>query len=310
MTQMIILVAALLVAAMVFAIFMGVDRMLDKNTGYDDFRERLRSSTISEFNEDKDEIQLNSWNKRWYDANIKAGKIPDDPEAPGRLITIILFAGFFGGFFIWPGGVLGGIVFPASIIGGYVLVLSSSARKRINQIDKQLPLMISHLRANLQSGSTAQQALIGITDDIPSPLGTELKVLRDQVNVNVSLSEALNDLSNRVPSREMKFLTSSIEIATSSGADLEPQLKIIQGILHQRRKQAQLLATAVSSVAPSLWVAGGAVPVALLWSLNSSPENKEFWQSPIGLAALVVVIFLYGTGLFVNKKMVRNIENT
>lgn len=308
--SILIAIASALVGLIVIFLAFGVKRTLNKEGGLDDFSERLRNMGISEFDTGKEEEKLNSWNAKWHDLYVKSGKETEDPRAPGRLVLVLSLAGIGFGALVWPGGVVGGLFAGAGIIGGYYSLLNLNASKRIKQIDKQLPILLSHLRSNLQSGSTPQQAVVDVVADIPYPLGKELKVMKAQIEANVSLGESLEDLSNRIPSREMKFLTSSIQLAVQSGSDLDPQLEIIQDLMSKRTRQAQLLATAVASVTPTVWVAGIIIPLSFLFSLYSSPENKEYWGTPAGMGFAVIIVLLYVAGLGLSRKMVKNVENT
>lgn len=303
-------IAAALVGLVVLSLAFGVNRTFNKESGLDEFSERLRNISVSEFETEKDKDKLSSWNAKWYDLYVKSGKETEDPRAPGRLVLVLALSGIGFGALVWPGGFVGGLFFGTGIIGGYYSFLNLNASKRIKKIDKQLPILLSHLRSNLQSGSTPQQAVVDVVADIPYPLGKELKIVKSQIEANISLGEALEDLSNRIPSREMKFLTSSIQLSVQSGSDLDPQLEIIQDLLNNRTRRTQLLATAVASVAPTVWVAGIIIPASFLFSLYSSPENKEYWGTPEGMGFAIVIILLYVAGLGLSRKMVKNVENT
>jgi tight adherence protein B len=176
-------------------------------------------------------------------------------------------------------------------------------------MDKQLPQLLSGLRANLQANLTPQQAFINQAKDFPAPLGDELRLMVDEMSLGVTLDQALQNFSSRVSSKEIKFLVSSTRIAISSGADLDPQLAIIQRIVVERTQVANLLAAAVAKAQPSIWVTGIMIPAGVLFSFYSSEENRAFWLSfPAGLIALAFVGAAYAIGLFIARKQVDGIK--
>jgi Flp pilus assembly protein TadB len=122
---------------------------------------------------------------------------------------------------------------------------------------------------------------------------------------------ALQDLSKRVPSREMQFLVSSIEISVRVGADLDPQIQIIEGIVRQRSRVRGMIRSAVAQAKPTKLLAYCVVPLMLAYSF-SNPENKRFWLSTDGYGPIMLglIIGLYLSCLAVVHAMVKGVENT
>lgn len=223
---------------------------------------------------------------------------------------IVALVAFGVGFLVWPGDPVAGLAFALLSLVAIRMYYIFEANRRTKTLEKQLPLLISGMRANLQANATAQAAIVAVAEEIPSPLGDELRILRNDIELNVKLEEALGRLSERVPSREIKFLISAIEIAVKSGTDLDPQLVIIQDVVDKRTRIRQRLASALAEVQPALLVSGIMIPAALVFNFYSDPANKAFWFSFNGLIALGIVGFLYAIGLFISKKLVEGVEKT
>lgn len=248
------------------------------------------------------------WFGYWRHKVALSGRPVSDPSGPGWVMAgIVLFTGAFG-FLVFPGGPLGAVGAPLAVIVIVTMWLGQEAKKRTAVIEKQLPQLLSALRAQIAIGSTAREALVTVADDVPAPLGDELRSLKKDLNVAVPLDVALRQLSQRVPSREMQFLASSIEIAVNSGADLGPQLVTIESVVAQRTRLRQKLATAVASVRPTQIAAMVAVPLFFLNSLRSE-ENREFWLSLDGLPWLAVASFLTVFGVWGLRILVKRVEN-
>lgn len=301
---------ALLAAVCVFFLALGIARVATKNKESEEFSAILSSITRSEVEMDDADRGLpkeKSWTGTWLRLAFDAGWKPETVSTPSRLVLGTMLFAFIGGSLIL-NPIIGLALALASIFGIRIFFLTK-AKARRKMMESQLPNLINGMRANLQANLTPQMAILSQVDEIPSPLGDELKILRQEINVNIPLGTALTNLSYRVPSREIKFLVSSIKTAVESGVDLDPQLIIIQDIITQRTKIANQLASAVASVQPSILVAAVAIPAGFLFSFYSNEENQKFWFSPMGWLALAAIGFMYAIGLFLARLLVKKVED-
>lgn len=307
-----VLLLVVSIAATAVLLTLGVIKNLQNPTKRANFDEAMKYIHGSELDIDtalnKNEQAKRSWFDYWAEAADKSGRIVKDRGTPGRTaLGIALFAAAFG-ILVYPGNMLGVLLGGVGLFG-YKTWLGNEARKRIAAMEKQLPQLLSGMRANLQAGATAQKAIISVADDLPAPLGDELRILKRDISVNVALEDALDGLASRVPSREMQFLVSSVEIAIRSGANLDPQLETIQQIVAQRTRIRQKLRAAVGQVKPTQYLALGAVPLMFFVSIQNA-TNRAYWFGGSGLFLLAVAAVLYGLGFFVIRTMVKSVENT
>lgn len=307
-----VLLFAVAVMATVVLLFVAVSRELRSPLKRQNFDQALEIIAQSELDIDTalntTEKKRRGWNEYWAFQFEESGKVIKERQSPGRSAAgIAIFAGLLG-FLVVPGGPLGLAVLPVVALAGLWAWLGAEKRKRVMAMEKQLPQLLAGMRANLQAGATAQQAVVSVADDLPEPLGDELRILKRDLNVNVPLEDALKGLADRVPSREMQFLVASIEIAVRSGADLDPQLATIQQIVGQRTRIRQKLRAAVAQVKPTKLLAYGAVPFMFVISVRN-PENRAYWFSD-GVWFLLIGAFLYLAGGFAIRTMVRSVENT
>lgn len=304
-------VAALFTGLTVLFLFFGLGRLSPSYQRQQQQMDFLQDITRSEIEVEREETGVSnprSWTGYWANLAISAGFKFETERNPGLIVAGGMLALFLFGALAIPRDVLGGVLFAA---GGLVIaniVLRAYTRRRISRLEKQLPILLSGLRASLQAQKTPQQALVEQADSIPSPLGDDLKLLRDDINVNIALDMALANFQNRVPSREVRFLVSSIRIAIASGSDLDPLIATIQDIVVQRTRIANMLAAAVAQVQPALWVTGVLIPLGFLFSYYSDDRNKQFWGSLLGLILLAGVAFLYVVGLIVARAQVNRVR--
>lgn len=295
-----------------FSIF-GIMRVFDRSSNDKDFEDMIASITESELALDRADANLpdeKTWSGYWYSLSQQAGTKFESPATPGILAMGAPLVLAMVGFFVWPGDIFGAF-------GGAAIALISirawfltKARTRLLLMERQLPNFLAGLRSSLTAGRTEQQSLISQAKELPAPLGTELKKVVDELNVGITLDNALQNFATRVPSREIRFLVSSIRIALATGAELRSLVETIEQITVSRQRLANRLGTAIASVQPTLWVVGLIVPGALAFSFYQSDTNREFWLSfPMGIIILTVVAFLYAAGMFITKKLIDRVRN-
>lgn len=308
------LVLALVVAVMgmVILLFLAVVRSTQNPTRRKSFSEALDIIAQSELDIDTalntEKQAKRNWFEYWDLLTEESGKVVRDKRAPGLAVLGVMVFGAMFGLLVYPGGLMGLLVMPLAALGAARLWLGYERGKRVVAMEAQLPQLLAGMLANLQAGATPPQAVLSVADDMPSPLGDEMRTLKRDLNVNVPLEDALKGLAERVPSREMQFLVASIEIGVRSGSDLVPQLQTIQGIVTQRTRIRQKLKAAVAQVKPTQMLALGAVPLMMFVSMQN-PENRAYWFGD-GVFILAIGAILYLAGFAVIRTMVRSVENS
>jgi tight adherence protein B len=306
-----VLVAVVGVGATAVALTLAVLRTVQNPIKRQRFEHALAVINSSELDLDTalntTEKTRRSWSQYWAETVAQSGRPVTDPAGPGRIaLGGAFFAAVFG-LLVFPGGPVGFVAAPLMALAGYRGWLNTERKKRVGAMERQLPQLLSGMRANLQAGATPAAAIRGVAQDLPAPLGDEMRQVKRDLDVNVPLDAALGALADRVPSREMKFLVASIEIAVRSGADLDPQLQTIEGIVEQRTRIRQKLRSAVAQVKPTKALAYAAVPLMFVMSLRE-PDNQAFWFGS-GLLMLIIASVLYLAGGFVIRLMVNSVEN-
>lgn len=309
-TLLIGILASLCVFLTVLFASLGVRSMIRSRDDGLLFEEKLQQVTKSELAQKNDPNHKGGWYGFWETAFAKTGRLVSDSGTPGNIAlgVIALAAGF--GILVFPGGVLGGTLLPIVGLAGYYFLLRAETKKRAKTLESQMPNLLASIRSNLQSRATPQQAIINVANEFPSPLGDELRIVRDDMSVNIPMDKALKAFAERSSSNEIKFLVASIEIAVESGADLDTQLETIENIIRERREIRDKLSVAISQATPSIWVSGVFIPAGLVFSFLQSESNRQFWTGFFGLICLGVVGIMYAAGLFMSWKLIKGVENT
>lgn len=297
---------------------LAVYRTVSRPPAVEDFEtvlERVTGGELSEFDATlaktrklRDGSVFGSWNRFWLQAAERAGRVVEDPSAPGRVALIAAAVTSLFGVLVYPGGAAGVYLGVVALVAGR-LWLSFEQGKRKLVLEKQMPLLLSGLRTQMHAGVTVQGALVTIADDLPSPLGEELVTVKQDIAVGVPLDKALGDLANRMDSRLMQFLVASIGVALRSGSDLVPQLITIEEIVRQRARIQGKIRSALALAKPTSYLAMAAPLVMFGWLSITDPNYLTYWFTG-GLLFFVGAIVWYALGVVVIRLMIRNVERT
>lgn len=195
-------------------------------------------------------------------------------------------------------------------IYGITLMAKSRYRKQQTKIQDQIPGFLFAMKANIQANETPVRAILKIVDTMPEPLRSDLMVVKMKIQANSSFAEALGALVERTNSNELRFLATCLIQASSTGANIEPQLDTIQRVLEQRKRAADELAKAVRGTIPAIAISSIAIPLCFGATYFIDPTSKDFWfHGLLSWAALGVIFALWAFGMWMTHRMVEAIRN-
>jgi tight adherence protein C len=114
-------------------------------------------------------------------------------------------------------------------------------RRRIDQrqmeTDLSLPYFLDRLALGLESGLGFEIALRRTAADFSGLLGEELRRLVRQLDRGHGRAEALDELSERIPSQDLRSFSAAVKQADRLGTSLAKTLRVQTGLLRARRKR-------------------------------------------------------------------------
>lgn len=307
-----------MIAALAGALTFAVYRSLfvdESELKFDEALAIIQASELDDYttNADSTETPVDtskwSWSRFWRELALQAGRTPDDPSSPGRFAAGGAVLASLFGYLVFPGGMLGLVLGGPVALGVGYAWLTLEIGKRNALIETQMPLLLTTLRSQMHAGVTVQAALMNIADDLPSPIGDEVRKVRQDVNVSIPLDQALDALSVRVSSRQMQFLVSSIGIAVKSGADLVPQLITIEEIVRQRARIEGKINSALALAKPTIFLAVGAPIAVFVYYSATNPDYLPYFFGEGFLFGLVAVSMIAG-GVFAIYTMIKGVQKT
>jgi tight adherence protein B len=308
---MIYLIAGGITAIIAFVVILAV-LSIRGNSSKVTYDEQLRDL----LSDDQEAFQtkitpITRWNNYWGKLFKEAGFARYDTEnsTAGRDVLLIGFilatvvAVIFQNFIVGP-------IIAAVLIGVTAALMRFRSARKADDVNDQLPGFLFALSANIQAGETPERAMLKVVDNMPSPLYDDLILVKNRILANSTFKDALQELSQKTASRDLKFLCACMIQAQASGTNLEDQIKTIQKVLEARRKLSDELNKAVRSAMPAIWVSSVVIPVAFLFTYFADPAAQAFWfVDPISWIAIGAVVVLYAVGVFLSKKLIDSIRN-
>jgi tight adherence protein B len=198
------------------------------------------------------------------------------------------------------------------VIGLVVGVLSvrwylrRGRERRKEQFIGQLPELARVLANATNAGLSLATSLAIAGDELNDPARSELKRVSTSVMFGSDLSSALDELRDRVGSREVAVLVSTLVVASRSGGSLVSSLRDIADTLDARKETRREIRTTLSqSLATGHLII--VLGVGMLFLLNAiQPGTVQIMtQSIVGQIALVGSAGLFAAGFLAIRRMTR-----
>lgn len=194
----------------------------------------------------------------------------------------------------------------AAAVRACVAWVERQREKRRLAFVTQLP-EIARLLSNASSAGLAIRAAIDMAaDELDDPASAELGLVSEELALGQSVGRALQNLEQRMPSRDVGVLISTLVIQQRSGGDLVNALQDMAETLDQRRDLSREIRTVMAgSVATGYMVAGlGAVTVLLMNAITPGVLD-ELTSSLPGLIAVGVAGAFFALGFVLIRKVTR-----
>ncbi|MFF0888505.1 type II secretion system F family protein [Streptomyces sp. NPDC003456] len=191
-------------------------------------------------------------------------------------------------------------------IGVAVQFLNWQRQKRIERFINQLPEMARILANATQAGLALRTAIGMAAEEMEAPAGEELGKVAAQLAVGASLDDALDELADRLPSRELVVLVTTLVLSNRAGGQVVSALRNLTETLEERKETRREVRTQLSQVNMTSY----AVPVlgvGSLFLMNGVKDGalERMTGSPFGQAAVIIAFSLYAVGFVLIRRLSR-----
>jgi tight adherence protein B len=210
----------------------------------------------------------------------------------------------------WTVGGLVLMMLGAFAIPGYLVYLRTGTLLfglgvGMNKFEEGLPEALELIVSALRVGHSLNSALGLVTRECPDPIGPEFKVTFDEQNYGLELKTALDNMTSRVASQDLKIVVTAILIQKESGGNLAEVLENTSNVIRERfRLKRQILTHTAQGRLTGIVLT--CLPIALgcaLYFVN--PKMMSIlWHKQVGIYLLYAAGIMIVIGGLVIRKIV------
>jgi tight adherence protein B len=192
---------------------------------------------------------------------------------------------------------------------GYLLLrgwLRRSRERRRERFVQQIPDLARVLSNAANAGLSITTAWVVAEGEMAEPAKTEIQRLNAAVRFGTPLEQAMLELNDRLPAREVRVLMSTLVVAARSGGSLIKALRDISLTLDDRKEvRREVRTTLAQSRATGALIT--VMGVGILLALNAMQPGtvERMTQTLLGQVALLLSFGLFLAGHLTVRRMTR-----
>jgi tight adherence protein B len=227
---------------------------------------------------------------------------------PGEFVAFIVIVTILLGGLLW---FIGGRNIISLIIGAAIgmalpfIYLNQQKSRRLIRFDEQLPDMINLMVNGLRAGYSTMQAMEAISKELPPPICDEFRRVVQEMQIGVTMERALENLVRRIPSPDLDFVVTAVNVQREVGGNLAEILDIISHTIRERIRIKGEIRVMTAQVIYSGRILA-LIPffiVVILWFINQD-YMREFANKPAcGMMAGGVGLVMIGIGYFIMTRI-------
>ena len=186
-----------------------------------------------------------------------------------------------------------------------IIRLRIKRSRRLKQFDSALPTAIELLTRALRAGHSILSAIEMIAEQSSGPLATEFAAVFQQQKFGIPFRDAMLEMGDRVPSRDLHFLITAILVQRETGGDLTEILDRAAAVIRERISIQGEVRVHTAQGRLTGWILG-ALPIIMLVLLNfASPGySRILFHDPLGQKLLYAGATLIAIGALIIRKVV------
>jgi tight adherence protein B len=182
---------------------------------------------------------------------------------------------------------------------------------RLNKFNDQLADMLNLMVNGLRAGYSTMQAMEAISRELPAPISDEFRRVVQEMQIGISMEKALENLLRRIPSEDLDFVVTAVNVQREVGGNLAEILDTISFTIRERvriKGEIRIMTAQVRTSGAVLSL----IPVFLgiaLWFISPEYIGTFFAVSPAtpqplcGIIAVGTIVGMIVAGYFVMQKI-------
>jgi tight adherence protein B len=223
--------------------------------------------------------------------------------------VLIAVSILIGGLFTW---FIGGRSSISALIGAVAgafaprFYVKRQQKQRLQKFNDQLSDMLNLMVNGLRAGYSTMQAMEAISKELPSPINDEFRRVVQEMQIGITMETALDNLLRRIPSPDLDFVVTAINVQREVGGNLSEILDNISFTIRERvriKGEVRVLTSQVRTSGSVLSL----IPFFLtliLWFLNPKYLMSITEAGTICTAGVIcVVLGLIGSSYFIMMRI-------
>jgi tight adherence protein B len=177
---------------------------------------------------------------------------------------------------------------------------------RLNKFNDQLSDMLNLMVNGLRAGYSTMQAMEAVSRELPTPISDEFHRVVQEMQIGIPMERALDNLLRRIPSDDLDFVITAINVQREVGGNLSEILDTISFTIRERVRIKGEIRVMTAQVRTSGMVLS-LIPVFLtiaLWFVSPEYISSFFDRGPFcGWLAVGTVVGMIVSGYFVMMKI-------
>lgn len=201
---------------------------------------------------------------------------------------------------------------PSLIIGAIVgfflprLYVKRQQAVRLTKFNDQLGDMINLMVNGLRAGYSTMQAMEAVSRELPAPISDEFRRVVQEMQIGIPMEKALENLLRRIPSEDLDFVITAINVQREVGGNLSEILDTISFTIRERVRIKGEIRVMTASVRTSGLVLA-MIPLFLagaLWFISPEYIGSFFSRGPFcGWLSVGIIVGMIASGYFVMMKI-------
>jgi len=233
---------------------------------------------------------------------------------PGEYLALYIISIIGCAFIAW---IIGGRDIISLMIGAVVgiflprMYIRRQQSRRLVRFNEQLADMLNLMVNGLRAGYSTMQAMEAVSKELPPPICDEFRRVVQEMQIGMSMESALANLLRRIPSEDLDFVITAINVQREVGGNLAEILDVITYTIRERvRIKGEIrVLTAQVMVSGKILAFMPVALISVLWFINKeyimeffNPERAGCGYIALGAAGVLIVI-----GYFIMTR-IANIE--
>ncbi len=226
--------------------------------------------------------------------------------SPNTFIGIVILLAGLGFLIGWLVGVWTwslGLSFLLGVLP--IMFMRWKRRRKTLKIERFMPDAMELLARSLKAGHTLPSSLELVSQEIPKPLGAEMRITFEEQRLGLSMQHAFRRMGERVASQDLRYFVIAVIIQAETGGNLAEILENIGTIIRER---LMLKGKVKGLTAEGRFSALILSLLPFITFLTLYVLNREYvltlFRDPAGVKLLTGGLISMSMGIYIMKRMV------